>query len=167
MNYADRLHAIIDGAKAALLAIDSDHLELKPSESKWSKKEILGHLIDSANMNNMRFKMAQRQSNLIFVGYDQDKMVKDQYYQLSSTESVVESWEAANLRVKQSLLEIPNELMVQQTKEHNFHQICMNKIEQEALSSLSYLVWDYLFHLEHHLAQIIPDYQTINQPFKT
>ena len=38
---------------------------------------------------------------------------------------------------------------------HNFHQICMNRIGEEETANLGYLVSDYIFHLKHHLKQIV------------
>ncbi len=37
----------------------------------------------------------------------------------------------------------------------------MNRPAKGAPSSLAYLIWDYLFHIEYHLAQIIPDYKKL------
>ena len=58
---------------------------------------------------------------------------------------------------------LPKELLTQETTQHNFYQICMNRPKEGETSSLAYLIWDYLFHLEHHLAQILPNYHNTIQ----
>jgi len=49
----------------------------RPAPGKWSQKEIIGHLIDSASNNHGRFVRAQLQDDLIFAGYDQDAELFD------------------------------------------------------------------------------------------
>ena len=47
---------------------------------KWSRKEIVGHLIDSASNNHQRFVRAQDSDDLICPTYDQDAFVRVQRY---------------------------------------------------------------------------------------
>jgi hypothetical protein len=53
---------------------------LKPAPDRWSKKEILGHLIDSAANNHQRFVRAQGTPRLEFPGYEQEFWVATQAY---------------------------------------------------------------------------------------
>jgi hypothetical protein len=46
---------------------------LKPG--KWSAREVIGHLVDSACNNHQRFVRALFQDDLVFPGYDQDAWV--------------------------------------------------------------------------------------------
>ena len=52
----------------------------KPDPKKWSKKEILGHLIDSAANNDQRFVRAVNKVAVQFPTYDQDDWVRIQRY---------------------------------------------------------------------------------------
>src|SRR5690606_8381114 len=65
-----------------LQTLNRAELESKPSMDKWSKKEIVGHLIDSAHNNLTRFVVAQFQDNPI-IQYDQDLWCRHNYYQRS------------------------------------------------------------------------------------
>ena len=56
---AFELEAVIDQHIAALRAMLKETMAYKPSPAKWSKKEILGHMIDSAQNNIRRFIVAQ------------------------------------------------------------------------------------------------------------
>ncbi|HKS16153.1 MAG TPA: hypothetical protein VJU16_02515, partial [Planctomycetota bacterium] len=47
---------------------------------KWSRKQILGHLIDSAANNHQRFVRATLAGELIFPPYEQDGWVGVQGY---------------------------------------------------------------------------------------
>jgi hypothetical protein len=55
------------------------HLK-KIQSDKWSRKEIVGHLIDSANVNYNRFIRALYKNDLIFETYPQDEWVVLQDY---------------------------------------------------------------------------------------
>jgi len=166
MKYYETLHNIIQQALPQLQSIDQKEFNLKPSVSKWSKKELMGHLIDSACNNHQRFLRAEQQGNLIFWGYDQDHWVVKNNYQNRDLEEVLATWLAVNQHLGYLIKGLSEELLNKETTEHNFHKICMNLLQEKEISTLSYLVWDYLFHIEYHLNQIIPVYQKINSPFQ-
>ncbi len=54
-----RLQHLIDTIPAKLLAITIEDFRHKPALGMWSKKEIIGHLINSATNNYHRFVSAQ------------------------------------------------------------------------------------------------------------
>ena len=56
---AERLETILEELYPALKKISEQEYALKPLPHKWSKKEILGHLVDSAQNNIRRFIVAQ------------------------------------------------------------------------------------------------------------
>ena len=66
---------------------------------KWSKKEIVGHLIDSAANNHGRFVRAQLQEDLVFPGYDQDAWVRVQRYRDRPWSDLVALWRAYNRHI--------------------------------------------------------------------
>ena len=55
----------------------------------WSRRQILGHLIDSAMNNLHRFIRAQQTDELVFPGYEQQLWVNQNGYQDRSWESLV------------------------------------------------------------------------------
>src|SRR4051812_3984274 len=63
-----------------------------PAPDKWSPKEVIGHLIDSATNNHGRFVRATLQEEMVFPGYDQDGWVKAQEYANHSWEDLVGLW---------------------------------------------------------------------------
>ncbi len=48
---------------------------------RWTKKEVLGHLIDSASNNHQRFVRGQIAVRQDFPGYEQEQWVRIQGYQ--------------------------------------------------------------------------------------
>lgn len=158
-TYYHQLNEIIDLSYDQLQAIDQHDFSIQPSPSKWSKKQIIGHLIDSAYNNHQRFLSAHNQDNLIFQGYDQEAWVALNDYQNRSQEEVLNTWRVANQHLAHLIGGISDDLLNHKTRTHNFHIIGMNRPDEGSLSSLAYLIWDYIFHVEHHLNQILPDYQ--------
>jgi hypothetical protein len=120
-------------------------------EGKWSKKEILGHLIDSASNNHQRFVRAQFKDDLIFPGYDQDEWVRVQNYQYMNWHTLVELWEEFNLLIAHLAAEIPDEILKQERSKHNLFDIATNGIAENKPATLEYFIRDYYFHLKHHL----------------
>lgn len=157
--YHQKLNTIIAQSVDQLDKIDPSDFDFKPRPHKWSKKEILGHLIDSAYNNHQRFLRAEQQGDLIFPGYDPDDWVIKNNYQNRPKEDVLTTWITANHHLSQVIQGLAPALVNQKSTQHNFHKICMNLLKDGESTSLSYLIWDYLFHLEYHLNQIIPNYE--------
>ena len=87
--FLDDFRRTVDRAAERLLAVSDADAGRSPAPGKWSKKEIIGHLIDSAANNHGRFVRAQLQEDLIFLGYDQDAWVRLQHYRERSWNDLV------------------------------------------------------------------------------
>ena len=164
-TYSNNLDKIVLSARRQLQEIGTEEMTAKSAPEKWSKKEILGHLIDSAYNNHQRFLRAEEQGNLIFPGYAQNEWVKKNAYQEREVAELIQTWATVNFHLARLVASLSDTLLFASTREHNFHIIGMYRPEEGAPSSLAYLIWDYIAHLEHHLSQIIPDYRRINPPF--
>lgn len=114
----------------------------KPSPDRWSKKEILGHLIDSACNNHQRFVRAQLDGGLAFPGYDQEGWVRCQGYATADWPLLVELWAAYNRHLAVVVARLPVA-----------SRSLACRIGGEELS-LAAIVEDYVRHLDHHLAQL-------------
>jgi hypothetical protein len=75
----EKLHELIAEYSESLNAISESEFTAKASPGKWSKKEILGHLIDSASNNHQRFIRVQFE-NEPAISYDQDMWVLHNHY---------------------------------------------------------------------------------------
>lgn len=165
MNYHNKLKSIVENASVKIALIDEDVMSLKPQPGKWSKKEILGHLVDSAYNNYYRFLKAGLQDNLIFEGYDQDEWVRKNNYQSRTTINILSLWRESNQHISFLIEGIPEDLLLEKTKEHHFDKMCMQLLSEGVEANLAYLIWDYTYHIEYHLNQIIESYEMMNGPF--
>src|SRR3954451_21312260 len=86
----------VDRAVTRLLALSNDEAAARPAPGKWSAKEIIGHLVDSASNNHGRFVRAQLQDDLVFDGYEQADWVRVQVYQGREWAELVQLWQALN-----------------------------------------------------------------------
>ena len=158
-SYSVLLDEFISQAGTKLGRIDESSFSLKTTPEKWSKKEILGHLVDSAYNNHQRFIRAEGQGDLIFDGYDQVDWVLKNDYQNRSATGIIELFVASNTHIVRLLSNLSSDLIDEETSDHNFDAICMRTLAKGEITSLGYLIADYIFHVEHHLIQIIDDYE--------
>ena len=128
-------------AAAPLAGLAEDKASAR-SEGKWSKKEILGHLIDSAGNNLQRFVRLQQTATLNFPGYDQTSCVTIQRYQERSWKDLFELWLALNRHIAHVVKNIAPTALAStwRTKDGDL--------------TLEFLVKDYASHMRHHLTQL-------------
>lgn len=143
-------------ASISLTSLDPTELRTKPAPDRWSPKEVLGHLIDSAYHNQLRFGQAAQWSEWVFDGYEQDAWVRINGYQHRPFPDLLASWVMINRQLIELLLRLPVALWERPRSTHNFHQICMRPCSPGQAVSLSYLLEDYVYHLKHHLRQLLP-----------
>src|SRR5882724_8630880 len=99
---AFELEAVIHQYLPALRSVTETEMTHKPSPSRWSKKEILGHLIDSAQSNIRRFVVAKYEDTP-FIKYNQDKWVSIAGYQDYDTTDIINLWYLLNKHIAQIL----------------------------------------------------------------
>jgi hypothetical protein len=109
----------------------------------WSRKQVIGHLIDSASNNHQRFVRASLQGSLEFPGYDQDGCVRVQAVQEAPWPLLIGLWTNYNLYLAHVIAHLPPEKLT---------AVC--KIGGDGPVTLKFLAEDYLRHLLHHLGQI-------------
>ncbi|HEX9614777.1 MAG TPA: DinB family protein [Bacteroidota bacterium] len=136
----------IADAEKRLLELEESEVRMKPGDGKWSRKETLGHLIDSASNNHQRFVRAQFGSELTFPDYAQSDWVTIQDYQNESWVSLVHFWVMYNRHLLHLLSVIPGENL----KGHYF-------IGEEEPITLEELIREYVKHLKHHLRTILSE----------
>ena len=140
-SIVSELSASVEKYLPALRAITAEEFSFKPSPSKWSKKEILGHLIDSAQNNIRRFIVAQYEDQPKIV-YNQDKWVAITDYQHYNLPDLIQLWCLLNKHICHVLKNMTNEMTERESKTEELH-------------SIKWLAQDYIKHLKHHLHQIL------------
>lgn len=111
---------------------------------KWSSKEILGHLIDSAANNHQRFVRAQQTTLLRMPGYEQELWVDAQRYGDCRWGDLVELWLAYNRHLAHVIAAIPEE-----------RGATPCQIGDDVPVTLRHVALDYVGHIHHHMRQIL------------
>ncbi|MGD0183193.1 MAG: hypothetical protein ABSC15_25565 [Terriglobales bacterium] len=76
MQSLKHLRALIEEVPSKLSKLPLSQVELKPSPVKWSPKEELGHLLDSAANNHQRIVRTQLEDEPKMPGYDGNAWVE-------------------------------------------------------------------------------------------
>ena len=143
-----RLETYIVELPAFYKLFSEEQLVLKPDQEKWSHKEVLGHLIDSAHNNLRRFICGQYETTPSKIAYDQDFWVAANDYQHATKEDVIQLWVLMNKQISSVLF---------QMSESDYKKVVDAGKAEIKLYSLQFLAEDYVRHLKHHLNQIIPE----------
>jgi hypothetical protein len=146
----------VDRAAGLLLLISDQDAAVRPAPGKWSPKEIVGHLIDSASNNHGRFVRAQLQDELIFEGYDQDAWVQVEAYQDRPWADLVRLWQAFNQHIAAVMHAAGPQTLTQPRARHNLDQLAWQSVDATQPTTLEYFMKDYVGHLKHHLRQLLP-----------
>lgn len=144
MDAADDLRSEIEKTLPRLRALDEAAASRDRGPGKWVRKEILGHLIDSAANNHQRFVRASLDGHLAFPEYRQDEWVALQGYRKRPWKELVGLWEALNRHVAHAMESVPKA-----------RRAAPCTIGDKAPATLEWLMQDYVRHLRHHLAQVL------------
>jgi hypothetical protein len=149
------LRHVLAVATPRLEAISDADAALPRGVGKWSRKEIVGHLIDSASNNHQRFVRAQFTDDLLCPTYDQEAWVASQRYRDAPWSELVPLWAHFNIHLARVIEAIPPEIRSRPRLRHNLHEVAFRTIPADEPATLEYFMGDYVAHLEHHLVQIL------------
>lgn len=142
-NSIQRLNELCSVIPPLLEAIPENEFSAKPAPEKWSKKQILGHLIDSTANNHQRFVRIQFEDKPI-ITYDQNNWVNCSYHQEIPKTILIAQWKNCNLFLAQLISNIPTPVLRREGFTGGPDPV-----------SIEWLVADYVQHMEHHLKQIV------------
>jgi len=132
--------ALLDLAAAQLPGLTDTAARI---DDHWSRKEILGHLIDSAANNHQRFVRGQLDRELITPGYAQREWVEIERFNDREWADLIQLW----LTYNRHLLHI----MSHAAPESLDSTI---RIGDNDPASLEFVMIDYVSHMKHHLKQL-------------
>jgi hypothetical protein len=142
LQAAQHLRSVVADCEPKFLAISDDAAGQPPAPKKWSRKQILGHLIDSATNNHQRFIRLQMTRELHFPGYEQNDWVRLNHYEIRPWQELVTLWAVYNRHLADVIEHIAPEKLG-----HIWER-------EEGCSTLEFIATDYLAHLRHHVEQI-------------
>ena len=137
------LRQIIAVYQPMLKKLNDESISVKPAPDKWSGKEILGHLIDSAQNNIRRFVVAQYENKPVII-YKQDDWVRISAYQQYAQPELIELWRLLNLHICRILENISPDIS---------QRLCQTNDPEP--HTIEWLAGDYNKHLLHHLHQVL------------
>jgi DinB superfamily len=138
------LESILEDAPFRLMGLGEAGGMGRPFGMTWSRKEILGHLIDSASNNHQRFVRSQLQPRTSFPRYDQEEWVGVQGYGERPWAELVELWRSYNRHLLHVMRRVPASALA---------NVCV--VTADEPESLESHMIDYVGHLRHHLEQIL------------
>ena len=141
---ANELRAEVAAALPRLRALSEARAAAPRGDGKWVRKEILGHLIDSAANNQQRFVRAPFSDPFVWPGYDQNAWVSAHAYRERPWTELVDLWAASNEQVAAAMRSVPADRL---------GTSCV--IGSDPAVTLEWLMGDYVRHMRHHLAQIL------------
>jgi len=142
-NLSAELVGIVEAAEANLRNVTEEESRMPILPGGWSRKQLLGHLIDSASNNHQRFVRAALQDSLEFPGYDQDSWQSVQAVQDVPWQTLLALWANYNRYLAHLITHLPTAKL---------DIPC--RIGSNQPVTLRFLAVDYLSHLVHHLEQI-------------
>jgi hypothetical protein len=138
-----KFEQLLNDNSTNFLAIDKAVFEEK-NPGKWSKKEILGHLIDSAIHNLVRFtEINYLEKPYHHRPYSQNDLVNLNQYQTMDSNELVQLWLSLNNQIIRVFKNVDNKALD--------YQIIM---DDQSVINLKFLMTDYVEHLEYHINQI-------------
>ncbi|TGD81616.1 DinB family protein [Hymenobacter wooponensis] len=144
-DISHRLRKLLGLLNSSLSSFSEAELAYTPAPGQWSKKEILGHLIDSAANNHRRFVLSQLEPEpLVITPYDQDQWVALSRYQQTPAAELLQLWTLYNRQIVRLLENLPPGATAYRCEFDNGYSV-----------TLRWLAEDYVMHMEHHVHQIL------------
>ncbi len=144
LELAQKLRALIGSQTPNLRAVTEETAAARPGPESWSRKEELGHLIDSAANNHLRIVGALLDGEFRGPGYDQRGWVRAHAWQDLPWLSLVDFWSRYNTLLAHVVERVPGERL---------NVPCV--ITNYAPFTLESLIEDYMRHVRHHLDRIL------------
>lgn len=135
--------AEIEKLHAALLALPPALADVPWRDGGWTRKQIVGHLLDSAANNRQRFVRAAIDGRYAGPGYEQDAWVAAHGYSDKPWDTLLRWWQAEHEILMAAVDRIPEERL---------EASCV--VGDDKPVTLRFLIEDYVRHQQWHLKQL-------------
>ncbi len=143
IQLSNQLLATVTQYAELFTKIPEDAASQPLAPGKWSRKQILGHLIDSASNNHQRFIRAQLNPHTDLPGYQQEEWVSANGYALESWTELTQLWKSYNHHLAHILARMPDETLS--------HTVTLDTKPPMTIQTIAE---DYYRHVIHHLEQM-------------
>jgi hypothetical protein len=144
MALSQSLREAIATEEPLLRSISEESASAGSKAGVWTKKQELGHLIDSATNNRARFVRGALENGFSGPSYDGDGWVAMGGYNEMTWASLIDLWKALNQALVRVVDNIPLERLPAQCRVGDAPPV-----------TLKFLVEDYVLHMRHHLDHIV------------
>ncbi|HMK19478.1 MAG TPA: DinB family protein [Chitinophagaceae bacterium] len=145
-----QLEIYIESLPGKLKRFSSEELLKRSAPGKWSRQEILGHLVDSAINNLKRFTEIQfLPQPYTVISYQQNELVLVNDYQNLPLQHLLDLWQSLNRQIIFVVKAIPIDKL---------NSPVDPQYESREMKTLGWIICDYVAHMQHHFTQIFPDY---------
>lgn len=136
----------LDNLRSVLLSLSPALADSPWRPGGWTRKQVLGHLLDSAANNRQRFVRAATEGEFIGPNYMQEAWVAAHGYAGQPWETLLRWWQAEHEILAAVVDNIP---------EARLDASCV--VGTDAPVTLRFLIEDYLSHQRWHIAQLSSD----------
>ena len=143
VDLAEQLAVTLRDAVPWLVTLSNADASVPEREGKWCAKEVVGHLIDSAN-NNLGRIIRMQIAPEHMPGYAQESWVRIQHYREREWAEVLALWFALNEHIVWTIRHIDPRTLANQAT------VARSPI------TLGFLIEDYIAHMQHHLRNLRP-----------
>jgi DinB superfamily len=148
-DIAQQFRADLDGVHRQLVSLSPRLADVPWREGGWTRKQIVGHLLDSATNNRQRFVRAATDGEYKGPRYSQDAWVAAHGYGDQTWATLLGWWEAEHEILIAIVDLIPAERL---------EAICV--LGDEDPVTLQFLIEDYITHQRWHLKQLTEGFGT-------
>lgn len=133
-----------EAIRRSLLEVAEDVVGLPWREGGWTRKQVLGHMIDSAANNHQRFVRASLDGSYVGPFYAQEGWVAAHGYGELPWVTLLAWWQTYHEMLKTVVERIPEEKLGVECRVGDNEPV-----------TLRFLIEDYIAHQRHHLGQIL------------
>jgi hypothetical protein len=133
----------LEQVRTTLSTVSEELADVPWRPGGWTRRQILGHMLDSATNNHQRFVRASLDGAYSGPTYDQQAWVDAHGYAEQSWSTLLTWWSALHQILEAVVARIP---------EDSLETVCF--VEGDPPTTLRFRIEDYITHLQHHLTQI-------------